>query len=107
ALFWSGAIEIWHVYLAMFVRSLGGSFHWPAMQASTTLMVPGQHLTRVAGMNQTLNGALNIVGPPLGALALSVLPLASVMMLDVGTALLAILPLLFVRVPQPQPLDSE
>jgi len=104
-MFWSGAIEIWHVYLAMFVRSIGGSFHWPAMQASTTLMVPGQHLTRVAGLNQTLNGALNIVGPPLGALALSLLPLASVMMLDVGTALLAILPLLFVRVPQPQPLE--
>jgi MFS transporter, DHA3 family, macrolide efflux protein len=100
-MFWNGAVEIWQVYLVMFLRSLGGSFHWPAMQASTTLMVPGQHLTRVAGLNQTLNGALSIVGPPLGALAMSLLPIASVMMLDVGTALLAIVPLLFVRVPQP------
>ena len=38
------------------------------MQASTSLMVPKEHLTRVAGLNQTLKGALNIVGAPLGAL---------------------------------------
>lgn len=100
-MFWSDAVQVWQVYLIMFVRGLGGSFHWPAMQASTTLMVPDRHLTRVAGMNQTLNGALNIVGPPLGALAMSLMPLAGVMLLDVGTALLAITPLCFVRIPQP------
>lgn len=107
AMFWSGAVEVWHVYLIMFIRSLGGSFHWPAMQASTTLMVPGQHLTRVAGLNQTLNGALNIVGPPLGALAMALLPLSGVMMIDVATALLAIVPLLFIPIPQPQRTSSE
>ena len=52
-------------------------------------------------MNQTLGGALNIVGPPLGALAMSLMPLSGVMMLDVGTAMLAVVPLLFVRIPQP------
>ncbi|MEZ4770239.1 MAG: MFS transporter [Caldilineales bacterium] len=97
------AVQVWQVYLIMFIRALGGAFQWPAMQASTTLMVPEQHLTRVAGMNQTLNGALNIVGPPLGALAMALMPLSGVMMVDVGTALLAVLPLLFVHIPQPQP----
>ncbi len=100
-MFWIDAVEIWQVYLIMFIRALGGAFQWPAMQASTTLMVPEQHLTRVAGMNQTLNGALNIVGPPLGALTMSLAPLYGVMLLDVGTALLAVVPLLFVRIPQP------
>ena len=95
------AVQVWQVYLIMFIRALGGAFQWPAMQASTTLMVPEQHLTRVAGMNQTLNGALNIVGPPLGALAMSLMPLSGVMMVDVGTALLAVVPLLFVHIPQP------
>jgi DHA3 family macrolide efflux protein-like MFS transporter len=99
--FWVGAMSTWHVYVVMFVRALGSSFHWPAMQASTSLMVPKEQLTRVAGLNQTMNGALNIVGPPLGALLMSVLPLHGVMLVDVGTALLAIVPLLFVQVPQP------
>jgi DHA3 family macrolide efflux protein-like MFS transporter len=72
------------------------------MQASTSLMVPKEHLSRVAGLNQTIQGALNIVCPPLGALLLGVLPLHSIMMIDVTTAALAILPLFFVHIPQPQ-----
>jgi DHA3 family macrolide efflux protein-like MFS transporter len=101
-LFWVDAMQIWHIYAVMLVRAVGGSFHWPAMQASTSLMVPKKHLTRVAGLNQTVNGVLNIVGPPLGALLLEVLPPHGVMLTDVGTALLAIAPLFFVHIPQPQ-----
>jgi DHA3 family macrolide efflux protein-like MFS transporter len=101
-LFWVDAVQIWHVYVVMAVRAVGGSFHWPAMQASTSLMVPEKHLTRVAGLNQTLNGALNIIGPPLGALLMGVMPLSSIMLIDVGTAALAILSLLFVHIPQPR-----
>ncbi|MGD8624603.1 MAG: MFS transporter [Anaerolineae bacterium] len=100
-LFWLDAIQIWHIYAVMVVRAIGSSFHWPAMQASTSLMVPKKHLSRVAGLNQALNGALSIVGPPLGALLLALLPLEGIMLVDVGTAALAILPLFFVMVPQP------
>jgi DHA3 family macrolide efflux protein-like MFS transporter len=101
-LFWSGAIQIWHVYVILFLRSVGGSFHWPAMQASTSLMVPQEQLTRVAGMNQTLNGLLNVFGAPMGALLMALLPLHGVMLVDVGTAALAIAPLFFVYIPQPK-----
>lgn len=102
AMFWLDAVEIWHIYAIGFVRSLGGSFHWPAMQASTSLMVPKDQLTRVAGLNQTLHGLLSVVGPPLGALLMALIPLYGVMMVDVGTAMLAIGPLLFVHIPQPK-----
>jgi DHA3 family macrolide efflux protein-like MFS transporter len=64
--------------------------------------VPKKHLTLVAGLNQTLNGVLNIIGPPLGALLMEVLLLYGVMLVDVGTAILAILPLLLAHVPQPE-----
>ena len=100
-LFWRGAIQVWHVYVVMLIRAVGGSFHWTAMQASTSLMVPKKQLARVAGLNQMMNGTLSIIGPVLGALLLSWLPLYGVMLVDVGTAGLAILPLLFVAVPQP------
>jgi len=97
-----GAMQIWHVYVIMFLRSVGGSFHWPAMQASTSLMVPEQHLSRVAGLNQTMQGALRVIAPPLGAVLLGVLPLHGIMGIDVTTAMLAIAPLLFVHIPQPK-----
>lgn len=101
-LFWTGAVQIWHVYAILFVRSLGGAFHWPAMTASTVLMVPENQLTRVQGLNQMLQGAMTIVAAPLGALLLSLLPVQGVLAIDVVTALFAIVPLLFILVPQPE-----
>jgi len=100
-LFWSGAVRIWHVYAILFVRSVAGTFHWPAMQASTSLMVPKEQLSRVAGMNQLVGGAFNVVAPTLGAILISALPIQGVLGIDVVTAALAITPLFFVAVPQP------
>lgn len=74
-LFWANVVAIWHVYLIMAFRSIGGGFQWPAMSASTALMVPEQHLTRVAGLTQTMQGVTNIVSPPLGAILLALLPM--------------------------------
>jgi DHA3 family macrolide efflux protein-like MFS transporter len=100
-LFLSGQVQIWHIYVIMMVRSLGQAFHFPAMQASTSLMVPENHLTRISGANQTLMGAINIIAPPTGALLLEVLPMQGVLSIDIATALLAISPLLFISIPQP------
>lgn len=101
-LFWANKAELWHIYLVKIVRGLGGVFHWPAMAASVSLMAPKEHLTRIAGLNQTMHGVMNIVTPPLAALLLSVLPIHNILAIDVFTAALAIAPLLFLSIPQPQ-----
>jgi DHA3 family macrolide efflux protein-like MFS transporter len=96
-----GALQVWHIFVVSFLRGVGGSFHFPAMQASTSLMVPKEQLSRVAGMNQTLNGAMNIISPPLAALLIGLMPLNAVLMIDVATATIAITCLFFVHIPQP------
>ncbi len=101
-LFALDVVAVWHVYAVMLVRSLAASFHGNAMSASTSLMVPVEHLTRIQGINQMLNGGLNVISAPLGALLLSVLPLQGILAIDVSTALIAILPLFFMQVPQPE-----
>jgi len=100
-LFASGAIQVWHIYFMIFIGSADGSFQHPAMAASTALMVPKRHLSRVAGMNQTLQGALSIAAPPLGALLMSFTSIANIFMLDFITMLLAVLPLFFIPIPHP------
>jgi DHA3 family macrolide efflux protein-like MFS transporter len=100
-LFALDAAAIWHIYLVMFIRSLASSFHGNAMSASTSLMVPVEHLTRIQGINEMLNGGLNVVAAPLGALLLAVLPLQGILAIDVATALIAILPLFVIQIPQP------
>ena len=101
-LFWAGAIRIWHIYLVMALRSAAGALHWPAMAAATALLVPGEHLTRIAGLNQTMQGLLSIVSPPLGAIAVSLLPMYGVMGIDVFTFIFAVLPLLILAIPEPE-----
>ncbi len=85
----------------VFVRAVGAGFHQPAMTASTSLMVPDRQLTRVAGLNQMLQGGLGIISAPLGALFVVLLPIQTVLLIDVGTALFAIAPLLWIAIPQP------
>lgn len=99
---WAGTIEIWHIYLLMMVRSIGGAFHFPAMTASTALMVPEEQLSRIQGLNQLLQGVMNIAAPPLGALLVEIIPLHGVLAVDIGTALLAITALFLVQIPQPK-----
>jgi DHA3 family macrolide efflux protein-like MFS transporter len=100
-LFASGHIEIWHIFLLMGIRSMGGAFHHPAMTSSTSLMVPEKHLARVSGANQTLQGIINITAPPLGALLIELISTQNVLFIDVGTAALAIIPLAFIAIPKP------
>ena len=80
-LFWAGALQIWHVYIIILARTMGGLFHSSAMLASTSLMVPKERLPRVAGLSQTVLGALDIISPPLGAFLLDLLQLRYQIML--------------------------
>ena len=100
--FWADSLQLWHVYLIMAIRAVGSAFHWPAVTASTSLLVPDEQLARVAGLNQILDGVLNIAGPALGALLIALLPPYGVMLVDVGTAFVAIPTLFFTHIPQPQ-----
>ena len=100
-LFIADSAQVWHIFLVMFIRSSSGQFQWAAMTASTSLMVPKKHLSRVAGANQTLNGLINIAGPTLGAFFITLMPLQGILFIDVFTAVLAVGPLLFFKIPQP------
>lgn len=101
-LFASGQVQVWQILAILFVRSLGGTFHGPAMMASTSLMVPPRMLTRIAGINQMLQGGLNIVSAPLGALLVVWLPMQGILAIDIVSFLAAMIPLFFIHVPQPE-----
>jgi DHA3 family macrolide efflux protein-like MFS transporter len=100
-LFWRGDIQVWQVFIIMFVRSLCAGFHQPAMQASVTLMVPKEFYSRVQGMNQAMMGLMTILAAPAGALLLELLPIYGILAIDIVTAIIAVIPLLLIRIPQP------
>jgi DHA3 family macrolide efflux protein-like MFS transporter len=99
--------SIWAIYVILLIRSAGSSFHYPAMAASTSLMVPKHQLARIAGLNQTLMGVISIIAPPVGALLISVFSTQTVLFVDVITALIAIALLAIIPVPQPARLQAQ
>jgi DHA3 family macrolide efflux protein-like MFS transporter len=99
-LFAIDAVGIGTIYGLLLVRGIGESFHWPAMSAATSLMVPEEQLTRVQGLNSMLQGGLNIIAAPLGAILLSLIPIQGILMIDVVTAAFAVLPLALIRIPE-------
>lgn len=101
-LFATEQATIGHIYLILFIRALGNTFHGPAMTATTSLMVPPEQLTRIAGINQMLQGGLSIIAAPLGALLIAILPMSNILAIDIVTFLFAIAPLLVVTVPEPE-----
>ena len=100
-LFWTNSIQLWHICVINILRGLAGAFQFPAVQSSTSLMVPKEHLARVAGLNQALQGMSMIATPPLGALLLTLMPIHWILGIDVLTALLAICLLFSIFIPQP------
>ncbi|MFN2286521.1 MAG: MFS transporter [Anaerolineae bacterium] len=101
-LFWAKATSLGIVYLIILVRACGKSFQMPAVLASTALMVPQNHLPRIAGLNQMLQGLILVVSPALGAMLVHALALPAIVAVDVSGALLAVAVLLFVALPNPR-----
>jgi DHA3 family macrolide efflux protein-like MFS transporter len=100
-LFLTGRADTATVLFFLLWRAVGEAFHGPAMVSATSLMVPAEHLGRIQGVNQMLQGGLGIVTAPFGAMLLGLVGITGVMVMDVVTALCAVLPLFFVTVPEP------
>jgi len=100
-LFWTNSIQLWHIYVINVLRAIAGAFQFPAVQSSTSLMVPKEQLTRIAGLNQALQGVTMLTAPPLGALLLSLLPIHSILGIDLLSAVIAICLLFVIPIPQP------
>jgi len=101
-LFFMGRVEIAYIYILLALRSVGSAFHGPSMQASVPLLAPEAELTRIAGINQMIMSVSSIAGPALGALMVTYLDMAYVMLFDVVGAIIACTSLLFVFIPNPE-----
>lgn len=99
-LFAHDAVEPWHLYVAMCLRSAMQAIQGPSATASVAMLVPSDFLPRAAGFQQTIQGLMTVGAAPLGAIAITTMPIEMALAIDLVTALTGILPLLFFRIPQ-------
>lgn len=97
--FFFGEPDMVFIYVILFLRALGETFHKPALQAAIPQLVPWEELTRAGGLGQLVSSLCSMSGPMIGALLITVMPLQYIMVVDIGGAILAVLTLSTVKVP--------
>ena len=93
----TGALPVWVVMAALFVRAIGSSLHTPAFQALTPLVAPAEHLTRLAGVTQAVQSGGYILGTAIAAVIYPLWGLTAMIALDVAGALFATVAVLAAR----------
>ena len=93
----AGALPVWVVMTALFVRAIGSAFHTPAFQALTPHLAPTEHLTRLAGVTQAVQSGGYILGTAVAAVIYPLWGLTAMIALDVLGALFATVAVLAAR----------
>jgi DHA3 family macrolide efflux protein-like MFS transporter len=88
------------ILMITFFRGVFGAFHTSAVDTLLPIMVPKEHLSRINGVNYLANGAIFVIGPIVGAVALGILPLKDLLWLDVITFLISLVPTIIVFIPK-------
>lgn len=107
ALFLTGHLELWHIYLCTAFASFCNAFQWPAYSAAISLMVPKKHLGRAGGMTEFSEAVAQLIAPVLGGVLLGVIGLQGILVIDFATFLIALVTLSLVRMPRPEPGGGE
>lgn len=96
----------WMACVVLGVRAVGGVFHTPAIQALIPMLVPGDQLVRANGVSQFLQSGAFMLGPVLGAVMFSGLPMWLILLTDFLGALTACGTMAWVKI-QEQPADTH
>lgn len=89
----NGSISI--IMIALIVRALGAAVQTPAVSALLPDIVPEDQLTRVNGINGTLQSISMLLSPVLGAALMGIATLEVIFWIDIITAVIAIVILIF------------
>lgn len=79
--------------------------HWPAYQASMSLLVPKERYSQASGMVQMAEAAGQLLAPLLGGAVVAVGGVAVLLAIDVASFMVAVVTLVVVRFPRPTRTD--
>ncbi len=107
-LYTAGTDSLWPLFVVSAIRALGQGIQRPAVMAVVPQMVPEDMLTRVNGLNQSIQSLLQVFAPLLSGFLLHASTLQTIFYVDVVTAALAVLLLLFLtRIPNHNNVDAD
>jgi len=90
---------VWLVYLAGFLESLASQFFGPANNALLPTLVDEDQLLSANSLDSLGENSARLIGPALGGVLLASIGLQGVILIDIGSYLIAALLMYFIRVP--------
>lgn len=89
-LFFLGYDSIWLLFVVSVVRSVGTGIQTPAVSAFIPQIVPEEKLTKVNGVNSSIQSFIVLLAPMASGALLTVAPIQYIFFIDVITAALAV-----------------
>jgi len=97
----AGRLELWHIYLAVFMNGVFGSLGLTTFTASTTQLIPKEQFGRASGLLQIVQVGQFLISPFVAGALIGAIGLQGVILIDFATFFFAIFTLLIVRIPRP------
>jgi DHA3 family macrolide efflux protein-like MFS transporter len=95
-------IDIQNVWIVLGINTFRAglfAFQMPSVQSIIPTMIPKERLSRINGMNFLFSGLIFSIGPVLAATLLSFFAVEHIFLLDIFTFLIAMVPLLLIKIP--------
>ena len=92
-------LALWQILLITLLSSAANAFQQPAYSAAVAQLVPKDKLPRANGMIQAADGIGQLLSPVLAAVLLGMIGLVGVILIDLGSFLIAVFTLCRVRIP--------
>ncbi len=105
-LFFTGHLQVWHLYFTVAFAGFFGAFQSPAFSAATTMMVSEEHYARASAMRSMASNGSRIFAPIIAAGLITIIGIQGILIIDIITFSFAVGVLLLVYIPEP-PVSEE
>lgn len=95
------------IFAALFIRSAGGGIQMPAVQSFIPDVAPSGKLLRVNSIYGVIDSANRIAAPAAAAVLINMVPLWSILLVDVTTAIIGVGFVAMIRVPKKRAAAQE
>ena len=107
-LFLAGQRSIWILLATSAIRAVGAGIQMPAVGAILPQIVPEKELTRINGLNGSVQAVIMLISPMISGALYQFAPMEGIFMIDIVTAALAIaIMVIFLKVPTHEKASKE
>ncbi|UCH25847.1 MAG: MFS transporter [Trueperaceae bacterium] len=101
-IFLAGDVHLWQLYLLALVQGTFATFQQPALEATTTVLVPERQRERANAVQQMAFPLAGVIAPALTGLVYAWIGITGVIIVDLATFTLAVSLLSMLHIPRPK-----